>query len=269
MRDIYAEFGVVVHKAQNIEKMMLLLSIDAPKLTLSRLNEIIFEKSFLTFGLLKRDIESTKIFSKDELEDIDNFNSVRNEIIHNFWWNRTSKLKNEDSRLNILSELSEIRIAFEKLEKSFFEKQKGILVGWGMNPGELNGELVDEYDVLPSADMFRRLSKSETIIDVFRYKTSFNGTIPLFLLEDDTYWSVCEAGLTRYEEEIDNSKLEKIKLFKDIFPIKGFNPRPRRDKDWHYDLLLKKKNIRISIRPIYDGNVYSFEWIINQNHSSP
>lgn len=269
LKDIYAELGVTMHIAQNIEKRVLLLSIDASKITQSRFDEIFLEKSLLTFGQLKRDIESSNLFNKEELEEVERFNSARNEVIHHFWWSRTSKLKNEDSRLYILSELSAIRISFEKLEETLSEKQKNILVSLGMSPADLTGELVGENDILPSANTSRKLSKSETILDIFRYRTVHNGSIPIFLLKDNTYWSICEAGLTIYKVEIDSSKIEKIELFKDLFPIHEFNPKPSKKSNWHYDLLLKKKNFQISIRPTQNRDPYSFIWDINQNSTKP
>jgi len=176
-------------------------------------------------------------------------------------------LKNEDSRIQILVELNEIRIFFEKLETVLFEKQKNILIGWGMNPDELTGELIDENDILSSTKKLRKLSKAETIIDIFKYNSSIIGSIPIIILEDNTYWSICEEGLTIYEDSIDASKKEEIEVFKDLFPIKDFNPRPRKEGMWHYDLLLKKKKFRISIRPASNDKLYSFEWDINQNQS--
>lgn len=76
VREVFAFYGRAMYMAQAVEKgIMNLIVISNHKhgITKTRYDEILHEKSLMTFGQLKREIEELNLFTEDELPSIEEF----------------------------------------------------------------------------------------------------------------------------------------------------------------------------------------------------
>jgi hypothetical protein len=114
----------------------------------------------------------------------------------------------------------------------------------GIDLEAIQDEMVSEGKTI-SFEKFRLLKKNEKVIKLFLYKNHENSQIPIFELEDDTFWTICEIGLTQYKFEIIGQNKFKIESLHDVLPINQFNPRPGIESPWNYELDLKKTGLKM------------------------
>lgn len=249
VREIFAYYGRAMYQAQTIEKGILsiiLMLQHKNGITQSRFDELLYEKSQLTFGQLKRELSELNCFSPNELAKINEFQEKRDFLTHNYWWDRAVEFNVPNLQPTLLVELNsytnffnELHELINNLSNSFLEKHK-------INFIEIQNELIAEGKT-PIIESFRKLKKNEVLIDLFGYRNHPNSFIPIFQLEDKTYWTLCEEGLTQYKNkiiEISKVPLEKIA---NIFPINQFNPRPKVNVPWNYEIDLKKKGLKVMV----------------------
>lgn len=248
-RDIFAFFGKAMYLAQIVEKgMMNIVLIDKLKnsITKSRLDELSSELTKLTFGQLKRQIKETQQFTESELKKIDSFQDKRDFLTHSYWWERGVELSIEESHLNIIKELNEIGDSFENINNLIKEKTDVFIKENDIDIKRISTKLKSTGKTAP-LKQYQTLKKSETIENIFSYKNTSNSIIPIFKLTDNTYWTVCEIGLSQYKEDIIEENKIEIPVLNGIFPIKQFNPRPKIVNLWNYELDLKKNGLKMII----------------------
>jgi hypothetical protein len=262
--EVFAYYGRAMYYAQCVEKsIMHLLLIENFKLgiTKTRYEELLQEKSELTFGQLKRELQNLEIFSEDEIKDLDRFHENRDFLVHSYWWDRAVEFHEASLQPKLLFELEEFYLNFEKLDKTLSERTNGFIKQFDINLNKIMDELIREGQTTPF-DKFRKLAKNEVVIDIFGYREPDFGFLPIFELEDNTYWTVCEVGLSQFKYKIENDKTESIIKLSGLFPIQQFNPRPRISKPWNYELDLKKQGLKMIIsKPDETG---PFKWAIRK-----
>lgn len=262
IRDVFAAFGRTMYLAQNIEKgMMNIVLIDKLKnsITKMRFDELTSELSNQTFGQLKREIQNTKIFTDLELKQINDFQKKRDFLAHSFWWERAIELSVEKLQNNLIKELNEISDSFELINFLIDEKTDLFKKQNNLDIKKISENLKSTEKTIP-IEQFQKLRKNETIISIFSYRNTPNSKIPIFQFIDNTYWTVCEIGLSQYKDEIVEENKLKISKLDIIFPIEQFNPRPKVIENWNYELDLKKKGIKMIISR--KGNNSRMEWEI-------
>lgn len=250
VKEIFAYYGKTLYIAQTIEKgIMNLILISQHKYGISktRFEEILYEKSSMTFGQLKREIKELKSFSDAELRLIEQFHEKRDFLAHSFWWERAVEFYDEKLHYKLLKELSDLTTFFDSLNILIEGKVRAFLKEHNINIDSIRDEMFSQGKTIPF-ESFRKLNKNETIIDLFPYRNAENSLIPIFKLEDNTFWTICEIGLTQYKFDIiQENKLKFNHFSREIFPINQFNPRPKIENPWNYELDLKKKGLKMII----------------------
>ncbi|MEI6411625.1 MAG: hypothetical protein WCR52_19705 [Bacteroidota bacterium] len=249
VREIFAYYGSTMYMAQTIEKGFMNLVVTSHhkyKITKTRYDEILYEKASLTFGQLKREIKDINIFSEEELLMIDKFHEIRDFLAHSFWWDRSVEFYDETQQHKLLIELDEMKVFFETINDLINEKMQLFIDRNGIDIETIYNELISQGKTIP-LEKFRKLNKNEQVVELFAYKNTENSVIPIFKLEDGTFWTLCEVGLTQYKFEIIEVNKLKLKKIDDIFPINQFNPRPKIENHWNYELDLKKKGLKMVV----------------------
>ena len=268
VREIFAYYGRTMYLAQTIEKgIMNLLIISQHKhgITMTRYDEILHEKSSLTFGQLKRDIKELNCFSEIELGQIEEFHKKRDFLAHSYWWERAVEFYDEKLQHKLLEELNDLREFFNKLNELVEDKIKPFIENHNIDLGSIMNEMIAQGKTIPF-ESFRKLDKNETVIDLFPYKNAENSLIPVFELEDNTFWTICEIGLTQYKFEIVKENKLNINGLEKIFPIKQFNPRPKTQNPWNYELDLKKNGLKMIVSK--DDTNSTMKWKIKKRDSN-
>lgn len=250
VRDIFAYFGRTMYLAQTVEKGMMNIILFAQHengITKSRYDEILSELASLTFGRLKRKLKELNSFSTEEIKLIEDFHKKRDFLTHSYWWERAVEFSDENLQHKLLAELDDLTSFFELVNELIWSKYEEFTATHEINLDENIKELVSQGKTIPLEE-FRRLRKSEVVLSVFGYKNAHASLIPIFQLEDNSFWTLCEVGLTQYKfEVIENNKVD-FKHLEGIFPINQFNPRPKVNQPWNYELDLKKKGLKIKVR---------------------
>ncbi|WP_138992751.1 hypothetical protein [Larkinella sp. C7] len=265
-KEIFAQFGCAVYLCQCIEKgIMHLLIVSTPNITRDRYDELLYEKSQLTFGQLKREIKQMNLFLSDGLIQIDRFHEIRDRLAHSYWWDRAVEFSKPELQPLVLKELIEIIEFLEILNESAELKARNILSKNGANLEELVTEML-KFESTPPMRKFRKLGKTETLLMISKYRNANGGEIPIFELEDHTLWTVCENGLSQFQKDINRNELFEIDKCRDIFPIRQFNPRSAISANWHYDLDLKRNGLKMKIRPVVgdDNRFITFRWRVEK-----
>jgi len=249
VREIFAYYGRTMYLAQAIEKgIMNLIVVNQHKhgITKTRYDEILYEKSLMTFGQLKREIKDLDCFSELEIELIEKFHEKRDFLAHSFWWERAVEFYDENLQHKLLIELDDLTEFFDSLNELVENKAKPFIEKHSIDIDGIRDEMIAQGKTIPF-ESFRKLNKNETVIDLFPYKNAENSLIPIFELKDNTFWTICEIGLTQYKFEIIQENKLKFKGLKDFLPINQFNPRPKVETPWNYELDLKKKGLKMTI----------------------
>ena len=117
VRECFAYFGRIIFLLQELEKGILgSLMLSYKNITQERFDELLAEKSQLTFGQIKRDIIENKIFNEKIIAKIERFHELRDWLIHNYWWDRTIEFYREDLRYTIKLELDKYAIELMELD---------------------------------------------------------------------------------------------------------------------------------------------------------
>lgn len=267
INDCFAYFGRTIYMAQTVEKGILNTLISSyENLTKTRFDELLAEKSQLTFGQLKREITEKKIFSDEVAEKIEMFHATRDWLAHNYWWDRTVEFSRDDLRYKILDELDTLTTEFETLNEIIEEENNQFLIKKGVNVDQIMDDL-SKLDKTPNNPSLRKLTKDETLVGMYAYDVYPGFQIPIFQLEDSSYWTLCESGLTLFNLEVDSIKFELLDKTVGIFPVKQFNPKPKKIRDWEYELDLKKKGLFVKVEPSEINGKFEFKWTIKKHGS--
>lgn len=267
IKECFTHFGCAVYMMQSVEKAVLTTLLNSyTNITKTRYDELMSEKSQMTFGQLKREIESSNLFDSETMIKIENFHTKRDWLAHNYWWDRAIEFHNDKLRYKIIEELEGITSEFENLCNDIDKVQDNFL-----REKELNMEsLIEEFSKLPNAPqvpILRKLSKNETLDNIYLFQYDNEFQILIFKLDDGSLWTLGDRGLTVFSYERQPTKIKKFAKLKDIFPIQQFNPSPKVQEPWNYDLNLKKKGLAIEVRPIQTSDNYVFKFEIKK-HSS-
>lgn len=257
---IYSLFGKAINNSQIIEKGIMnsiILQKLENNISSSRYHELYFEYYKKTTGQLLREFYG--IIPRHDVKLFKRYHELRDFLSHHFWWEINIEFDDAKIVEEVIIELKGYITEFESLVRYLenfrleFEKRHNL---------QVNHEF-DKVLFLTSLNeikKYRSLSKNENVSEIFAYKQNESDIIPIFRLEDNTFWTVAENGLTQYFLKIIDSHKIPIKELSGTFPIKQFNPRPKIDSPWNYTLSLKKKGLKIVVK--LDENNLPFIWSI-------
>jgi len=247
-KEIFAYYGRAVYLAQCIEKGLLdavLFDKLKTNITQARYDELLYEKSQLSFGQLKREF-GVLGFSELENEMIEAFHNKRDFLVHSFFWERAVEFAEGNLQYKLIAELEEVTDFFMSLNAVVESK----LVAFNENNlDELDAiklQLVSEGRTIP-LESFRQPAKNEILTELFPYENVKDSLIPIFKFEDETYWTICEIGLTQYKLDIFPQNKRRFEGLNELLPIQQFNPRPKAKTPWNFELDLKKKGLKLIV----------------------
>lgn len=253
---LYATFGKAIYLAQCLEMAIanhLTISLSNLKedITKTRYDEILTSRCYQTFGQLKQQLLDKEVLNKKYIKKINLAHEKRDWLAHNYWWDRSYEFNHDTTREKMISELETISELFEELNNYFFEKDKLFLENNGVNIQQVYNKLKDEK-VSPLQEVINKPSKNEKLLGVY-----FHNEIPVFKLDNNGFWTFCEIGLFFYKTDIDVKELIPINDINKILPA-DFNPRPKKAKNWNYEIILNSGYF-IEVRPS-ENNGYRYKW---------
>jgi hypothetical protein len=64
---------------------------------------------------------------------------------------------------------------------------------------------------------------------------------------------------------VDSTKFQPLDKTAGIFPVKQFNPKPKKIRDWEYELDLKKKGLFVKVEPTKINGKFVYKWTIKKH----
>jgi hypothetical protein len=120
IRDVYARFGLAMYLAQNLERglaMVLALEAQAERMTAWDFDARLAEHYSNTFGtLVAKFVESPEPKPTGLNERLQMANSQRNDLAHQYFWDRGIKFCSEEGRAEMLVELHQMQKDFTSLD---------------------------------------------------------------------------------------------------------------------------------------------------------
>lgn len=261
--ETFAHFGKAMYLAQVLEMgIAIYLSGRVANLkadlTKDRYDELLTKKTYQTFGQLK-----AQFFAKgnptDELKaKINLAHEKRDWIAHNYWWDRSNEFCHFDKRQEMKVELEKICDLFEDVNEFFTKDNRVYLESLGANIDVIFEE-IKQVKNSPTPTKYRRLSKNEKLKGLFLYQHDEKNSVPLFILEDNSYWTLCESGLSEWMKEVVEERLLSIKTINSKCPME-FNPFPKTNGNWNYEIVLKS-GFSIKVQSI-EIEGYRYKWNI-------
>lgn len=262
IKECFAYFGRAIYMMQVVEKGLITVLINTVKyVSKSRYDELLAEKFELTVGILKRDLSEKGIFDSDTLQKLDQFHNKRDWLAHSYWWDRAVEFSRSDLRYKIIDELELLTSEFEELNSIVSEKAEAFLLSKGVDLKDL----VEEFNAMeatPERPEHIKLSKSETLTALYLLKMDKMQTL-IFELDGKGYWTLSEVGLSKFESE-SAKDLIPFEPAQKVLPVQQFNPRPKLNGEWHYDLDLKRNGLLIKVRPLVFNNQVVFKFTLGK-----
>jgi len=262
VREVYGYFGRAAYEAQCLEKQIaILLSYVCPgkpdKITGSRYDELLETSLEQTFGALVKDLTSKVPLPTDINAKLKLAVEGRNWLAHNYWWDRASEFTSSAGRQKMVAELDELISLFSELDRFLTEMVRDWAFRHGITQDDFDASLNELLSATtPPRKKRRKLNKTETLVNVYSYSAGELTTL-LFELDDHSFWSLCDCGLTFGPEDIDLSGLSPLPNFRHILPA-TIRPKPKGAKDWNYGILLST-GYCIEISPS-DKRQNAFRW---------
>ena len=261
--ETFAYFGKAMFLAQLVEVSLAIhLSgrIDKLKtdLTKDRYDELLTKRSYQTFGQLKTQFLAKGNPTEDLINKINLAHEKRDWLAHNYWWDRSHEFYHFDKRQEMKIELEKVCELFQELSDYFSNDNREYLEQEGMSIEDIFEEVAQEK-ITPKPTEIRRLSKNEKLKGLYLYQYNEKYSVPLFILEDNSYWTLCEAGLTEWKKEVIEKKLSPVERINSKCPME-FNPNPKTNGNWNYEIVLKS-GLSIKAQSI-EIEGYRYKWNI-------
>jgi hypothetical protein len=273
IRDVFAYYGCAMYCAQVLEKTIgiMLSGVYAPvspeQMSKYRHTDLMQEHLKMTLGRLLAALqEQATPEDIGSIEDkLDIALKKRNWLAHDYWWDRAVEFSTFDGRERMLVELEECTQLFEGVSRALKQIASLFLHSKGV-------DLQTEMAVLlstgytPTMPFARKLNKREKLISVYKYHRQVGDSIvetPLFELEDHTFWTLCEVGLTHGPTEVEPSSVTTIPEIQRLLPV-DINPRPKGAASWSYTIELKD-GYYIWVSPANQAWKFAFKWGIKRN----
>lgn len=189
----------------------------------------------------------------------------RNWLAHSYWWDRALEFNTPDGRESMLSELEETTLLFEKITESLEQITSLFLYSKGIDlEAEMESLLKSGY--VPPLPSTRKLNKQERLVQVYKYHSKLGDKVietPLFELEDHTYWTLCDVGLTYGPTSVDQSSIAALPEIQRLLPC-NISPRPKDAANWNYNIELKDGYyIWVTLANQVEG--FAFRWGIKHH----
>jgi len=268
IREVLAEFGDAYFYSENLHRELCidytLLSLDDPSyVTGPRMIEVLeasFEKTLgRVIRLLKEHVPTDLyIVLGDALR-------TRNFLAHRFWFERVQLMYSEEGLYSLITELAEYTNQFHIADQKAMEFFQPLQERFGMNQEIIDKCMKDIIDGQPPDPPFsqRKLKKSEIIVQVWLVPTA-KGEVAVFETEDGLLWQLCDVGLgwSRFNKIGDDWE---IRQDINIYLPATVNPRPKYNKPWQYEFVLKP-GIFLWVKP--GSKERSFSWGLRKSKPS-
>ncbi|WP_188555483.1 hypothetical protein [Edaphobacter dinghuensis] len=246
IRDVYAYYGLAMYMAQNLERgLAMLLALERQKegMTAWDFDARLAENYQSTFGdLVSRFLKSPLAASSGLSAHLQRANEQRNDLAHQYFWDRGIQFVSPEGRLAMIAELRQMKTEFERLDDDLQAFQEADLKARGEDihgfrsrvnaslHGYLSGSAIPHSPEL--------LPNKVTVVAAEEWCSTPDRPGNLVLISREGRFLVPGGwGLCYGPPTIPNGSVARPLAFDRAFPAE-LNPRPKTSSSWNYGIPL-------------------------------
>jgi len=227
VRDVYAHYGLAMYLAQNVERglsMALALEGQSQHMTTWDYDARLAENYQNTFGGLVSKFIASPIGLSSGLSDrLKRASLQRNDLAHQYFWDRAIQFASSDGQLEMIAELKQIQDEFTALDDEL-----GLIVDAFVKG---RGDSVEDFH-----------SRVEVIAaQVWSVNPDDPGNLVL-ISSEGRHLIPGERGICFGPTSIPVGVIPRTLLFDKAFPVQ-INPRPKTTAPWNYGIPLANGHV--------------------------
>jgi hypothetical protein len=246
IRDVYAYYGLAMYMAQNLERgLAMLLALEAQEkgMTSWDFDARLAENYRSTFGdLVSRFLKSPLAPSSGLSAQLQRANEQRNDLAHQYFWDRGIQFASPEGRLAMIAELRQMKAEFECLDDDLQAFQEADL--------KARGEDIHSFRLRVEASLHGYLCGSAiphspelvpnkvNVVAAEEWCSNPDSPGSLVLTSKEGRFLVPgERGLCYGPPAIPKGSVARPLSFDRAFPAE-LNPRPKTSSSWNYGVPL-------------------------------
>ncbi len=251
VRDVYAHYGLAMYLAQNVERglsMALALEGQSQHMTTWDYDARLAENYQNTFGGLVSKFIASPIGLSSGLSDrLKRASLQRNDLAHQYFWDRAIQFASSDGQLEMIAELKQIQDEFTALDDEL-----GLIVDAFVQG---RGDSVEDFHSRAELSLNAFLSGSQTPhnsesvpnrVEVIAAQVwSVNPDDPgnlVLISSEGRHLIPGERGICFGPTSIPVGVIPRTLLFDKAFPVQ-INPRPKTTAPWNYGIPLANGHV--------------------------
>lgn len=246
IRDVYAYYGLAVYLAQNVERgLSMVLALDGQSMDMTAwdFDARLAENYQCTFGdLVSRFLKSSLAASSDLSERLQRANKQRNDLAHQYFWDRATQFVSPDGQLEMIAELRRIKAEFESLDDDLTKLQETAIKNRGEELDGFHLRVKDHFEGFLAGTKIphnpERVPNHIEVIAIQEWRSNPNKPGNLVLIsKEGRYLVPGERGICYGPASIPSGTTVRPLAFGGALPAKT-NPRPKTTASWNYGIPL-------------------------------
>jgi hypothetical protein len=247
IRDVYAHFGLAMYLAQSLERglaMVLALEAQSERMTAWDFDARLAENYGSTFGtLVTKFVASSEPKPAGLTERLLSANCQRNDLAHQYFWDRGIKFCSDEGCMDMLVELRQMQAAFTALDDELGQLADARILQRGQSLESFRQRTELALREMIGGTLEPRNPESvpnpvEVVgAEEWRSDVSKPGNLVL-IAKDGRHLAPGQRGLCFGPRSVPSGKTAVALSFDKAFPA-IVNPRPKTSSSWNYGIPLE------------------------------
>ncbi len=246
IRDVYAHYGLAMYLAQNVERglsMVLALEGQGPHMTAWDYDARLAENHLSTFGgLVSKFIASPIAVSSGLIPQLQRANDQRNDLAHQYFWDRAIQFASSDGQEKMIAELKQIEIEFTSLDNDLGKIVDSLIRARGDDVDSFHSRVELSLSAFLSGTQMphnsERVPNQIEVMAAQVWLADPNEPGNLVLISSEQRYLVPgERGLCYGPLSVPPGATTRTLSFDEAFPAQ-INPRPKTASPWNYGIPL-------------------------------
>jgi hypothetical protein len=251
IRDVYAHYGLAMYLAQNVERglsMVLALEGQGPHMTAWDYDARLAENYRSTFGgLVSKFIASPMAASSSLIPRLQRANDQRNDLAHQYFWDRAIQFAASDSQAEMIAELKQMEAEFTSLDDDLGEIVNSLIRDRGQDVDSFHSRVEASLNAFLSGAQTPHNSESVPnpvevmAAQVWRVNSDEPGNLVL-ISSEGRHLVPGERGICYGPPSVPPGVTARTLSFDKAFPAQ-INPRPKTTAPWNYGIPLANGHV--------------------------
>lgn len=251
IREVFATFGLAIYGAQCLERQlaMLITALGASgRFTAWDYDDRLAGNFDSTFGALVASFsEVAQVDHKSLVIDLEKAVQERNELVHQYFWNRVVDFNSASGRVKMLDELRETTAHFDSIDAELTKLTHGLMEKHGVTQAVVDRELHKMLEGVEPPHDPKQIRKPVTITGACEWRVGDSVECAIVFTSDTGNLVLGEMGLCLGPQNIPPEQLCPKPEFAKALPV-TVNPKPKKAGSWNYVIPLAN-GYEVRVRP--------------------